>query len=166
MSLPYVDSSVSMGRAIYCLLCQVSTSYLALPLEHVHEVMRPLPIAAVTDASDWFLGLAVIRGRATPVIDAERLLFASGGQAHARRAPGRFVALRIETRSVAIAVEAVLGSHALSDELSVPVPPLMAASAAFSALAVRDGQLLALLNTARLFRADELREQGYPLSAT
>ena len=46
----------------------------ALPLVHVLEVMRPLPLEKVEPAPAFLLGLAVIRGEPLPVVDVAALL--------------------------------------------------------------------------------------------
>jgi hypothetical protein len=91
------------------LVCRVETGLCAIPVEHVREIMRPLPIAPLAEMPRFVRGVAVVRGVPIPVIDAATLLGAISF-----RHPGRFVALRSNARSAAPAVESVLGVRDLS----------------------------------------------------
>lgn len=138
-----------------CLLCQVGTSYLAIPISHVLEVLRPLPVTRLPDAPSWVLGVAVLRGNATPVVDARRLL----GSAAASGEPPlalRWVALRIESRRLALAVDSVERAHELTHENQREVPPLLAGTRPITALGTLDSKLLMVLEGARLLADDAL----------
>jgi purine-binding chemotaxis protein CheW len=110
--------------------------------------MRPLPVEALAGTADPVRGVALIRGRPTPVLDLKALL--DGG------APGplgrRFVTLRIEDRVVALAVDDVIGVHELDPAALGELPPLLHADSAerFAALGTLDQQLLVVLSAARL----------------
>jgi purine-binding chemotaxis protein CheW len=100
-------------------LCKAGAWTCALPLACVTEVMRPLPVEALGGAPAAVLGLAIVRGRPTAVVDLGRVL----GRTQPLEA-GRFVAIRVGDRTVALAVEAVLGVRSLpaaEDQL----PPLL-----------------------------------------
>jgi purine-binding chemotaxis protein CheW len=56
------------------LLCRIGSSIGALALKDVRETMRPLPIEPLAGTPPFVLGLAIVRGFPTPVIDAARLL--------------------------------------------------------------------------------------------
>jgi purine-binding chemotaxis protein CheW len=169
-----------MAAALQCLLCQVDASYLAIPIEHVIEVTRPLPITRLPDAPSWVAGVSVLRGIATPVVDARKLLIddaaAYGGEhdpvsdnpsdtARRRNIPApspRWVALRVDDRRVALAVDAVLHAHTLSPDEGRAVPPLLAASRAITSLGTLDGKLLMVLEGALLLASDALASmEGY-----
>jgi len=130
------------------LLTQVGARYCAVPIEHVVEILRPLPIESVSHALPFVLGVAVIRGAATPVLDAGGLM---GG---ALRSPGRFVALKIGARAAALAVDAVVGVRVLSESALDQLPPLLD-SALIASIGVLDSNLLLVLRCARLV-PDEL----------
>jgi purine-binding chemotaxis protein CheW len=118
-----------------------------IPLESVREIMRPLPIAALADAPDFVLGLATIRGAATPVVDLGRVL---GGAGASKATFGRFISLHVDGRSVALAVQAVSG--VLELEETTELPPLLSEAAmdAVESLSLRDAGLLLVLRSARL----------------
>src|SRR5262245_32591885 len=93
----------------------------ALPIAHVIETTRPLPIEAIGrtggaggGTNDQALavvdGLAMIRGEPVPVVDARRLLGVAGGEAT------RFVVVRAAQRRVALAVDAVLDVRRIAAE--------------------------------------------------
>ena len=118
----------------------------ALPISDVDETMRPLPIEPLASAADGVLGLAVIRGAPTPVLDAGRLI-AGTAKPHAR-----FIVVRVGERRVALAVEDVLGVRALEVASLRALPPLLANGerSALGALATLDSDLLLVLEGARL----------------
>jgi purine-binding chemotaxis protein CheW len=127
------------------LLCSIGTRACALPLTHVRETMRPLPVAPLDGVPAFVLGVAIIRGAATPVIDAARLC-----AAEVEGPCTRFVSLKLGVRSVALAVERVIGVRDLPQDARL-VPLLQhTASGALTALTTLDQQLLLVLETARL----------------
>jgi len=144
-----------MAAAVQCLLCQVDESYLALPISHVIEVSRPLQLTRVADAPEWIAGVSVMRGSVTPVIDARRLLGAPAASGDARAS--RWVALRVDQRRVALAVDAVLRAGALPEADRPEFAPLVASSALFSSLGTLDAKLLLVLSKARLLAQDAVQ---------
>ncbi len=127
------------------LLSRVGRRLCAVPIEHVSEVLRPLPIAPLAQLQPFVLGAAVIRGEAVPVIDAGQLL----GEPLA--APARFISLKLGARGAALAVGEVLGLREL-DELR-PLAPLLSTDQV-AALEPLDRELLVVLNAARLLPED------------
>jgi chemotaxis signal transduction protein len=128
------------------LICRVGSTLLALPVAAVEETMRALPLEPFAGMLEFVLGLAVIRGRATPVIDLSRLLSKCGCH------PGRFVVAKAGSRQVALAVETVVGTRTLSARSFQDLPPLLAkdAPAAIDAIATLDTELFLLLESSRL----------------
>lgn len=126
----------------------------AVPIAHTAEVMRPLPIEALAGAPAFVLGLAVVRGQPTPVIDLAALL--GGGAAAPAAAASRFVTLRTGTRGVALQVEAVLAICALDRAQLEALPPLWhgADVSVVAMLGMLDRELLVVLETARLLPED------------
>jgi hypothetical protein len=75
------------------------------------------------------------------------------------------VALKIDERRVALAVDAVLRPHAVSFDKPAEVPRLLAASPAISALSTLDSKLLMVLEGTRLLTSDDLAGMdGYAAS--
>lgn len=123
------------------LLVRAADAIVGIPADVVREVMRvpdlrPLPsdIAAV-------LGAAVIRGSAVSVLDLRRLIGLDDATC-----PARLVSIRIGTRLIALATDAVIGIARL-DETQASAQRL--AADAVSRLTVRDHELVLLLETLR-----------------
>lgn len=110
--------------------------------------MRPLPIEPLADMPELTLGLSVIRGRPTPVLDGHKLL-----GSRLRGSARRFVTIRLgPTRTVALAVDEVLGVRSVTQGELDELPALARATGAdpVSALGTLDRELLVILEHARL----------------
>ena len=123
------------------LVTRVGDRWCALPIEHVEETMRPLPIEAMAAMPAFVLGVAIIRGHATPVVDAATLV---GTTAQSR---SRFVTLRVDGRRVALLVDAVLDVRPLPPG---ELPPLVAGADMIASLGSLDRELLVVLDAARI----------------
>lgn len=135
------------------LTLRVSRCVCAVPLAHVAEVMRPLPVEPLAGAPAGVLGMAVIRGKATPVIDLSVLL---GDRAAAATASARFVTIRAGQRAIALLVDAVLAIRTLARAELEALPPLWETShpSAVSALGTLDRELLIVLEATHLLPED------------
>jgi purine-binding chemotaxis protein CheW len=94
-----IDDSAGADSLVFragSLLC-------ALRLDEVIETMRPLATHPLAGTPAFVLGISILRGVPTPVIDVARLL--GGGEASVTR----FVAVRTERGPVAFATGDVLG---------------------------------------------------------
>lgn len=122
----------------------------ALPLGHVVETMRPLPLRPVAGAPAGVLGLALIRGSALPVIDVGSLI------GHRALAPDRFIAVRAAERRFALCADAVVGIRDLPAEALQTLPPLLrdADSLVVENISRLDNELVLLLDGARLLPPD------------
>lgn len=132
------------------LLCRVRDVFCALPLEHVEETMRPLPVEPIAGVPSFVQGLAVVRGVPTPVVDAASLL--SGDPSH----PTRFVTVKTGTRRIVLAVDAVLGVIEIPPGSVDALPPLFQGAGldAIAALGALDAELLLVLRSTRLVSDD------------
>ena len=137
------------GRSL-SLLCRVRDVLCAIPVEHVEETMRPLPVESIAGVPVFVRGLAVVRGVPTPVVDAASLL--SGVASH----PTRFVTVRTGTRRVVLAVDAVVGIIEIPPDAVDVLPPLFQSNGldAISAIGVLDADLLLVLRSTRLVPDD------------
>jgi purine-binding chemotaxis protein CheW len=129
------------------LLCRVGARLCALPLEHVVETMRPLPIESLPGAPPFVLGLSTIRGTPIPVVDTGALLY-PGDPPKATR----FVSVKAGHRRVVLAVGEVLGVQDISTASLCDLPPLLGEVAAgvVSAVGALDSALLLVLEAARI----------------
>lgn len=136
----------------FFLICRSDTLLYAIPLAHVVETMRPLPVTEVADMPAFVLGIAIIRGEGVPVLDTALLVCARSG---AR--PARYVTVKIDARMACLAVEEVIGIRNVPPALRAEVPHLLHASDSdiVAAIGVLDAQLLVVLQSAHLI-SDEL----------
>jgi purine-binding chemotaxis protein CheW len=134
------------------LVCCTGVHRCAIPLAHVIETMRLLPIKPLAGAPSYVRGLCIIRGAPVPVVDIGMLL---GGEAIRF---GRLVAIRADIRIVALAVEAIEGIRVVGSEAFHHLPPLLrdVGAAMIAAIATLDDDLLLCLRTARIV-PDDLR---------
>jgi purine-binding chemotaxis protein CheW len=133
------------------LICRVGAKVCGLPLDRVLETMRPLPAEPLGQMASFVSGLALIRGRATPVVDARKLLGSSSEQPAARYVTlgtGEPTAPRI----AALAVDAVLGVREVTADTLSSLPGLLREqqSEAVTALGTLDAELLVVLEGSRL----------------
>jgi purine-binding chemotaxis protein CheW len=133
------------------LLCGIGGRLYALPLAHVVETMRPLPIEAMAGTATFVRGLSIIRGVPIPVVDLARL---SGEEREAR--PTRFVTMTTGSRQIALMVEEVVGVRSIPAESLRMLPPLLGALDAdiVSAIGTLDAELLLLLHDTHLVPED------------
>lgn len=109
------------GTGREALILGERTRMCAVPLRHVIETMRPLPTEAISGMPSFVLGVAIIRGIPTPVVDLNTVLGVSS-----ERRGDRFVTVRVGNRQVALLVSSVLGIRDL-DSLAAAqeMPPLL-----------------------------------------
>lgn len=133
----------SSTAVLACRLCERTC---ALPLELVIETMRPLPIEEVSGMPRSVLGVAVVRGAPVPVVDPRRLFGTPNSVAL------RWVTVRTGARTVALAVDHVIGVRTIESSRLTELPPLLAdaAEGAIEAIASSDADLLLVLDATRL----------------
>ena len=140
--------SVRASEVSPVLVVMVGARACALPLHHVAQTMRPLPIAPVAGTPACVCGVAVIRGIPTPVVDLKALL------ENCENSPsyGRFVTLKLDERRVAIGVDSVVGLRNLDSAQLGALPPLLRDVTVdlIASFGTRDAQLLLVLRAARI----------------
>jgi|SRR3954469_1153792 purine-binding chemotaxis protein CheW len=133
------------------LACRVGTKICGLPLDRVIETMRPLPAEPLAQMASFVSGVALIRGRPTPVVDARKLLGSD-----AEEPPTRYVTLGVSEavaqRVAALAVDGVLGVRDVAVETLDSLQGLLGEehSEVVAALGTLDTALLLVLEGARL----------------
>ena len=144
---PSAQVSALGGGDLQLLLCRAGATVCALPLPHVVETLRPLPIEALPGMPLFLAGFAVIRGGPVPVVSLACLL---GEQEPTQVA--RFVVTRVQERRVALAVEAVLGVRPIRTATLGELPLLMREARAdfVAAIGTLDARLLVVLESARI----------------
>jgi purine-binding chemotaxis protein CheW len=143
-SAPSLAPGLPPQAAGAALLCQVGSLICALPLQHIRETMRPLPLEPFNGMPSYVDGLSIIRGAPVPVVDLARLL---GNESAARRT--RLVVVKVQRRHVALSVERVIGVRALDSVASGVLPPLLGDARAdfVSAVGALDAHLLVVLES-------------------
>lgn len=131
------------------LVLRVGSQLCGVPVAYVLETCRPLPVESLPNAPAFVAGVALLRGRATPVVDGRRLLgHASEGKA------ARFIALKFgadDSRVVALTVDAVIGVREVKAEQLESLPGVLSADQPLlQALGTLDSELLFLIEHARL----------------
>ena len=139
--------ATSVAQGIASLVVGLGARACALPLAFVSETMRPLPLEALAGSPECVLGLSVVRGRPTPVVHLGRLLGSDGAWD-----ASRVGAMRLDGRSLALAVDSVLGVRDLDPDELEAVPALLGPSAtgAIRSVGRLDGQLLIVWRAGRL----------------
>jgi purine-binding chemotaxis protein CheW len=101
----YGQASTLIGEntGLSSLIFRAGSLQCALALDDVVETMRPLETRPLAGTPSFVSGISVLRGVPTPVIDVARLL--GGGPAEVER----YVAVRTERGSVALATGPILG---------------------------------------------------------
>lgn len=135
-------SAVSQDRSRY-LFCRARAVRCAVPLQHVVEIMRPLPLQTVSGTPAFVTGAAVVRGLPTPVIDCGVLLGDVTPSRHTR-----WATIRHGGRVAALAFEEILGVRTLA--AIEALPHLLRGSEALAAMASIDAELVLVLESARL----------------
>lgn len=139
------------GAKVRLLNCRAGAKVCGLPITSVVETMRPLPVAPLAGGPPFVEGVALIRGRPTPVLDLRTLLATERPAVAAR-----YVTLRLGSpeapRIVALAVDQVLGVREIAAYTLEELPGLLRAPATevVGALGMLDAQLFVLLEHTRL----------------
>jgi purine-binding chemotaxis protein CheW len=137
-------SSATQDRSM--LICRVDSCLYGLPLDHVIETMRPLPVEPLAGAPDFVLGLSMVRGEPVPVLDASRLFGTSTGTSR------RLVSIDTNGRHMALAVDSVVGIRKVGSDTLQDLSPVLecTCSDAVRSLAPLDAELLRVLEETRL----------------
>lgn len=137
-------------RSTY-LVCRVQRRLCAFPIAAAIEIMRPQRADPLPNVPGFVLGVSIIRGEVTPIIDAGVLLAGV-----ATEKPSRFVTLRAGDRRIGVAVDEVVGVRTFPAGTLENMHPLTAdASAhAVSAIGKLDQELLSVLESARILSGE------------
>src|SRR5579872_5471957 len=122
------------------LVVEVEARACALPLIHVIETMRSLPVEPIKGTPPFVQGVSIIRGVPTPVVDLGMLLGVSN-------ASGRLVLLRLGERQVALSVSSILGIRDLDASTIPQLPPLLqnASKEVIETIGMLDAEILVVL---------------------
>ena len=149
-----VDSGHAVNSISLVIVCSDSR-VCGFPLGHVIETMRPLPLTRLPESPAFVRGVAIIRGRSTPVVDLGLLL---GGRES--DGLGRFLTLRVDSGHLALAVDEVVGIRGFPASVLHPLPALLGGlgDGVVERLAVLDSKLLMVLRSSRILPARVWRQ--------
>jgi purine-binding chemotaxis protein CheW len=139
-----------IGSTADWLFCRAGSHLFALPVSHVVETMRMLPIESLAGAPPVVRGLCIIRGAPTPVVDPALMLNDRSAQCE------RLVTVRTGKRTIAFATEAVLGVRTIAAHELEQLPPLLSNVQTIAAMRALDGELVFFLQIARVVPDDVL----------
>jgi purine-binding chemotaxis protein CheW len=143
---PWLPATANAEASTSWLLCRSGSMLCALPIEQVREIMRVLPLERFAAAPRYVLGLSIIRGAPVPVVDIGLIIGSTATKA------ARLVAVEAADRTVALAMEDVIGITAISAMTFSQLPPLLrdAAAETIAAVSALDSELLVVLRASRL----------------
>jgi purine-binding chemotaxis protein CheW len=124
------------------LVVKLKSCICAVPVTHIIEMMRPLPVEPISGVPSFVLGVSIIRGIPTPVIDLGALVGTPSEQAE------RFVTLRVADKQVALSMNAVVGVCDLGVVVAIrELPPLLqrASNEVVETIGALDQQVLLVL---------------------
>ncbi len=130
-------------NGIPILVIELAGCICAIPLSHVIETMRPLPVVPISSTLPFVRGMAVIRGIPTPVLDLGKLVGTPDEPAR------RFVTLRLGQRQVVLSVREVLGIIEMDPTTMMDMPSLLVGSSdnVIEAVGACDTQALVVLRS-------------------
>lgn len=93
----------------------------ALPIQHVREIIRPLPMQVLPHASETVIGVIDHRGDVVPIVDLRLRFRAKSG---AQSSHTRWVIANWQGRLIGLAVDRVIEVFSLNEADARPVPDL------------------------------------------
>ena len=143
------------SAATFWLLCRARSHCFALPMSHVIETMRALPIEPVAGAPPLVRGICVIRGAPVPVVETALLFDDQPAQCE------RLVTVRTGARTIAFAAESIVGSRMFQTHELGQLPPLLRNIKAIAGIKALDEELIFFLHAARII-PDDYSDLGSP----
>jgi purine-binding chemotaxis protein CheW len=131
------------------LVFRVGSEQFGVALAAVREVVDAPAVRRIPDASEWLLGVAMVRGELMPVYDAWVLLDVE----KANVAPGAALIFSVNGRCVALAIDDVFDPVLVEEHELRPMPGAGAAEAVIRGLVRRGGDLVAVLDDEALVDA-------------
>lgn len=129
----------------------------AVPLEHVLEISRPLPITPVPNTPDWLLGVANVRGDIISMVDLTTF-FGLGSPEQSSR--GRLIVARAADLVVGLIVAEVAGIRPVPRAATTLPSALLEGRVAtyLQGVAPLGERLISLLDLERLLLSPDIRQ--------
>lgn len=149
---PRPDSETPDNSAV--LMVRTRGWLCTLSCKFVIEVMRQLPIAPVSGAPPFVLGMSIVRGEVTPVVSLGMLLGSDD-----RVMPERFVLVRVGERRAVLGVDEIVGVDIIEQKGLDQAPGLLSEvlPGDVARIGVLDRSVLVMLETSRLLSDDTWR---------
>jgi chemotaxis signal transduction protein len=144
-----------------CVVTRLENNVLALPMDHVVEILTPPAITPLPNVPDWLLGVANLRGEIVSVCDFRQYL---GYPSVSRDTRQRVVVVRSreEEMSTGLLVDRVDGIRGLS--VDTGTAPRIDLPASVQELVrspiLQDGTIYLMLDMERLLTSSMLRQLG------
>ena len=122
----------------------------ALPITHVHEIIRYTEPRSVASDSPWIRGVISLRGKIVPVYDLAARLGLAGGDAEA--GDRKIVIVETETDMAGVIVDEVEEVMTVAPE-QLDEAPAYGAAGSIDAIVKVDDRLVILLNPAGILDA-------------
>ncbi len=146
------SASPSASPTIQALAVRLGQSLHAIPIGAVEEILPALPVEPVAQCPPFVRGVVYVRGHLIPVLDlAERL----GMTDHVRPAEPHIVCLRWSGRLVGVEVDEALELMDLPEAAGLGANEIGASPGLLKAVIEHQGQIVRLLDPARLVAPDE-----------
>lgn len=127
----------------------------AMSIDVIEEVLPALPIEAIPQCPAFVLGVIFVRGHLIPVFDAAERL---GLRDHIRPPEPHIVCLRVGARLIGLEVDEALDLIDVPFSSALPIEEVNAKSGFLSGLVERDGQVIRILDVARMIGQQEAIE--------
>lgn len=144
----------SLGEQL-ALAVRIGENLHAMSIDVIEEVLPALPIEAVPQCPTFVRGVIFVRGHLIPVFDAAERL---GLRDHIRPPEPHIVCLRVGSRLVGLEVDEALDLIDVPPNTALPIEEVNARSGFLSGLIERDGQVIRILDVARMIGQQEAIE--------
>jgi len=147
---PKLSPSQAPATALPWLMFRTAGHVAALPISHVAETLRVLPVESLSGAPPYVIGLSIIRGAPTAIVDTA-LLFGSEPTKHQRT-----VVVRMGACTIGLAAEEILDVRTFGTDAVARLPSLFGNVEPVSAVTILDEMLVLILESARIISEELL----------
>ena len=146
------NSANSVRQFQRALAVRIGENLHALPIEVVEEVLPALPIETIPQCPSFVRGVVFVRGHLIPVFDAAERL---GLRDYVRPMEPHIICLRVGSRLVGLEVDEAIDLIEIPSCTALPLAELNAERGFLTGLIELDGQVIRVLDAARMIAQDE-----------
>ncbi len=145
-----------MAKEVQIVGFRIGREDFGIPIERVHEIVRPMAITAVPDTPDHIEGVINLRGKIVPVVDLRKRF---GEKQPAGNRKNRIVVAEINGRQVGLLVDTASEVLKLAPDAIEDPPQALGdeASSYVRGVAKFNGRLIILVDLERIMREGDLR---------